>query len=248
MQNSTMLTIYSRKRLSKAAWVPHFLSFAVALLASTLAVRSAETNLPAPKVEQVAPGIWRIHFGQPEPFTPTHFRSGEVDTIGLKAMPLSHSMPLDPSKISFHVSRRGSSVLLPMDPRENIYGLGLSTTLFDMTIGKNGGQTGRRVFVIPTDKPENDLGESHAPVPFYVSSRGYGVFVDTARFASFYTGMFLPSSGAAEADDNGGGAQTSTTELYRARSSTRENNARGCAGGARSWMSMCLPGRRCSTR
>ena len=212
-----MLTIYSRERLSKTARVPRFLSFAVALVASTIAVRSAETNLPAPKVEQVAPGIWRIHFGQPEPFTPTHFRSGEMNTVGLKTMPASRSMPLDPSKISFHVSSRGSSVLLPMDPRENIYGLGLSTTLFDMTIGKNGGQTGRRVFVIPTDMPENDLGESHAPVPFYVSSRGYGVFVDTARFASFYTGNVSPESNVTEADDNGGGAQTSTTELYRAR-------------------------------
>lgn len=33
-----------------------------------------------------------------------------------------------------------------------------------------------------------DTGDSHAPVPFFVSSRGYGLFVDTARQAQFYFG------------------------------------------------------------
>ena len=33
-----------------------------------------------------------------------------------------------------------------------------------------------------------DTGESHAPVPFYISTAGYGVFVDTYRYATFYMG------------------------------------------------------------
>lgn len=36
--------------------------------------------------------------------------------------------------------------------------------------------------------PVADTGDSHAPVPFYVSTAGYGVFVDTARYATFYCG------------------------------------------------------------
>ncbi len=101
-----------------------------------------------------------------------------------------------------------------MGSGESIYGLGLSTKLFDLTQTK-GRQTGRRVFLKPTDSPENDLGESHAPAPFFVSSKGYGVFVDTARFASFYTGDAAPAGGLVETD--GGEAQTSTIELNRAR-------------------------------
>jgi alpha-D-xyloside xylohydrolase len=98
---------------------------------------------------------------------------------------------------------------------ENIYGFGLHTELFDLT--QNGaGHAGRQIFLKPTDKPENDLGESHAPAPFYVSSEGYGVFVDTARFASFYTGNVAPETGPEE-KGSGGEAQTSTAELYRAR-------------------------------
>jgi len=186
----------------------------LALLGATMAVRGAETDSPAPKAELVAPGIWRLHFGNPEPFTPTHFRSAAADTVGLATMLSSQSMPLDPSRISFRVSDRGCSVLLPMKPDESIYGLGLSTKLFDLTESKNA-RTGRHLFLKPTDSPENELGESHAPAPFYVSSKGYGVFVDTARFASFYTGDVAPLSDTAEA--GGGGVQTSTTELYRAR-------------------------------
>jgi alpha-D-xyloside xylohydrolase len=189
-------------------------AFFPALFTAALAVRGAESDAPAPKAELVAPGIWRLHFGNPEPFTPTHFRSEPPDQAGLAALPPAPPMPVDPAAVSFHVSPRGCSLVLPMTASESIYGFGLSTKLFDMTEGKTG-KTGRRIFIEPTDMPENDLGESHAPVPFYVSSRGYGVFVDTARFASFYTGNTAPISDSV--DTGGGGAQTSTTELYRAR-------------------------------
>ena len=185
-----------------------------ALFTSAVPVRGAEPDSPAPKAELVAPGTWRLHFGEPEPFTPTHFRSAAIDTADLQSKAGNAPIPLDLSKISFRVSSRGCSLLLPMTTGESIYGLGLSTELFDMTQGKEG-QTGRRVFLKPTDSPENELGESHAPVPFYVSSRGYGVFVDTARYASFYTGNDSPLDDQAET--GGGQAQTSTTELYRAR-------------------------------
>jgi alpha-D-xyloside xylohydrolase len=106
-----------------------------------------------------------------------------------------------------------------MDRTEMIYGLGMNTKLFDMT--------GKRDFAVVSDEPENETNESHAPVPFYVSSRGFGVFVDTARFASFYTGNLDPTSKSApersaadqsSADNGGSGAAaTGVEDLYRAR-------------------------------
>ncbi len=185
-----------------------------ALLAAAISARAAESNEPVSQVELVAPGIWRIHFGEPEEFTPTHFRSAAMNTAGLEQMPSSRAMPLDPAKISFHVSDRGCSLSFPMKRGESIYGLGLNTELFDLTQTKDG-QTGRRVFLAPTDSPENELGESHAPAPFYVSSAGYGLFVDTARFATFYTGNVFPVGN--QAKTGGQALQTSTAELYRAR-------------------------------
>lgn len=71
-----------------------------------------------------------------------------------------------------------------MEKEEQIYGFGLTPTLFNMT--------GRRVNLRPTDAPENPRGESHAPVPFYVSTSGYGVFIDTARYTQFFCGPPAP--------------------------------------------------------
>jgi alpha-D-xyloside xylohydrolase len=168
---------------------------------------------PAPKVQQVAPGIWRIRFGHPERFTPTAFRTAAMEMTDLKEKGRGR-LPFNPDQIVFQASDRGCSLLLPMKRKESIYGFGLHTELFDMTQGKNG-QSGRRVVLAPTDMPENDLGESHAPVPFYVSSEGYGIYVDTARFAAFYTGNVGPADSVAETGGNE--VQTSTADLYRAR-------------------------------
>ncbi len=185
----------------------------IVLAAFAFTLHAADAQSAGPQTEKIAPGVWRIRFGTPETLTPTHFRSAPIDLAGLEATPADSPMPLDLAKVSFQSSDRGCVLMLPMSPRESIYGFGLHTELFDLT--QSFGQAGRRVFLKPTDSPENDRGESHAPVPFYVSTDGYGVFVDTARFASFYTGNVAPVGGTAEA--RGGEVQTSTTELYRAR-------------------------------
>ncbi len=140
-----------------------------------------------PQVETVAAGVTRIRFGRPEPFVPTRFRSADMATAGGEADAAGSALPLDPSGISFAASDRGCSLLLPLGPDEGIYGFGLHTKLFDLSQSP-GGQNGRRLVLRPTDDPENERGESHAPVPFYVSTRGYGVFIDTARFLSIHTG------------------------------------------------------------
>ncbi len=171
-------------------------------------------NVTGPEIKLVAPGVWRVRFGDPEQFTPTRFRSAPMDMAGLAEKRSNARLPFNPAEFVFQVSDRGCSLRLPMKQRESIYGFGLHTELFDMTESKSG-QTGRRVVLAPTDMPENDLGESHAPVPFYVSSEGYGVFVDTARFAVFYTGNVSPAG--AEDDAGGNEVQTSTAALYRAR-------------------------------
>lgn len=189
----------------------------IVFLATAQFVNAAEPDSAAPTPELIAPGIWRLHFGNPETLAPTHFRSAPMDTADLQKMSAPASLPFDPAQVTFRVSARGCSVRLPMTANESIYGLGLSTKLFDFSgDSEKGGHGGRQVFLKPTDHPENDLGESHAPAPFYVSSQGYGVFIDTARFATFLTGDVAPVRDTAE---SGGSTevQTSTSALYRTR-------------------------------
>lgn len=41
---------------------------------------------------------------------------------------------------------------------------------------------------IVNDNPLNDLGYTHAPQTFYVSTKGYGILVNTARYTTFLCG------------------------------------------------------------
>ncbi|MGH7952560.1 MAG: hypothetical protein ACREFE_11675, partial [Limisphaerales bacterium] len=82
---NTSQLVFPRGLLSKSANAIVFLWFFLALPATTISVRGAKTNSLAPKVEWVAPGVWRIRFGNPEEFTPTHFRSAPADVAGLEA-------------------------------------------------------------------------------------------------------------------------------------------------------------------
>src|SRR6185437_8016630 len=65
-------------------------------------------------------------------------------------------------------------------PGEMIYGLGLQ---FKSTL-----QRGRKKTLRVNADPPSDAGDSHAPVPFYISNHGYGIFVDTARYLTIYCG------------------------------------------------------------
>jgi len=156
----------------------------------------------------VAPGVWRVRLGQPEKFTPLGFRTNQLRKENFDGLPACSTFPLQLRDISFRYTVHGCAVELPMETDEHVYGFGLNTRIFD--------KTNRRVFIRPSDQPENELNESHAPVPFYVSTSGYGVYVDTARYASFYTGNVSPlrRKGASGGD---GKAATDTDELYKAR-------------------------------
>jgi alpha-D-xyloside xylohydrolase len=194
-----------------------FLPFLILFLCLPTAARlfagesGAALKQPPAKVSvvEIANGIWRIRFGTPETFVPTHFRSGDVQTESLAKMPMVKEPPFPVADIQFDASPRGCAVTLPMNAREHVYGLGLNTREFD--------KTGKRQILIPSDNPELEDGPSHAPVPFYVSTEGYGVFVDTARYTTFRAGTTVPLGYADSASETSGGAATSTEELYRSR-------------------------------
>jgi alpha-D-xyloside xylohydrolase len=131
----------------------------------------------------VAAGIWRIRLGEPEPITPVRVRASVPRAADLPAVA---APPLDPRQITFRVSARGCVVTLPLDRDEGLFGLGLQL--------KSHLQTGRKKTLRVNSDPVADTGDSHAPVPFYVSTAGYGVLVDTGRYASFYLGTHVPAA------------------------------------------------------
>lgn len=123
------------------------------------------------------PGVWTFLFGSPEKITPISTRNFIPDSDGLKELPISNNCPVTPKA---EVTERGLIIRIPLKKREMIYGLGLQMKDFQMRGSK-------KLLRVNAD-PELNTGDSHAPVPFYVSTAGYGVFVDNARYMSFYLG------------------------------------------------------------
>lgn len=79
---------------------------------------------------------------------------------------------------------RGYRIQLPLEPGEDVYGLGLQMMGFAH-------RTKKLITRVNAD-PRFNSGDSHAPVPFYASTAGYAIFVDTARYATFYFGDARP--------------------------------------------------------
>ena len=124
----------------------------------------------------IHPGIWKITLGEPEPITPVAKRACKpaaeaLDECGAAAF------PFDLEAIAWRTDPRGVFLELPLGSQEQIYGLGLQLLSFN--------QRGKKKTLRVNSDPCVDLGDSHAPVPFYLSTAGYGVLVDTARYATF---------------------------------------------------------------
>lgn len=142
---------------------------------------------------RIHPGVWRVTLGTPETFTPVSSRLVPPNDAAFAKLPAVDGVP----HISPEATRaaRGCTVRLPLKANEQIYGLGLQLLSF--------AQRGSKKTTRVNADPKMDTGDSHAPVPFYITTEGIGILVDTARYASFYlgSGHLKPSqSGAPETD------------------------------------------------
>ena len=115
--------------------------------------------------------------------------------------------PFKLDEITFKVTSSGCAIKLPLHKGEEIYGFGLQLKGFR--------QTGHKKHIRPNADPLSNSGDSHAPAPYYVSTGGYAVLVDTARYASFYCGQAKEKgfSALAKAEYT---AHTDTDSLYTA--------------------------------
>lgn len=128
---------------------------------------------------KIANGIYKLTFGTPEVLTPVSVLKPNTRYEDLNA--LSDNLPPFAEEDVVFSRRKGSVTLeLPLTADEDIYGLGLTLKSFC--------QTGLKKKLRSNSDPTADNGDSHAPVPFYVTTKGYGVFVDTARYLSFHCG------------------------------------------------------------
>ncbi len=130
-------------------------------------------------MKKIANGVYRLTFGLPEELTPVTVLKPQPVMEALQALS-DNPMPFDGEQISLRKRAGGCVLELPLGADEDLYGLGLMLKSFR--------QTGLKKHLRPNSDPTADTGDSHAPVPLYLSTKGYAVFVDTARYATFYMG------------------------------------------------------------
>ena len=137
-------------------------------------------TLELENIEQIAPGVWKMQLGIPEEITPVKIRRTTPCLDALDKLPTSDQCPINFEDCDIRVNARGCVLSLPFSPSEGIFGFGLQL--------KSHLQSGKKKHLRVNSDPIADTGDSHAPVPFYVSTSGYGILVDTARYASAYVG------------------------------------------------------------
>ena len=157
------------------------------------------------QVESLAPGVKKISAGVPDKFTPYGFREELPMTAALGQLPAG-KLPFNINDINISVNNRGVIVKIPLDTGEQLYGFGLQFGSFD--------QLGLKIKPIVNDNPLNDLGYTHGPTTFYLSTKGYGILINTARYVTFYCGNTdaLNDHSKAPAETHKGG--NSVQELY----------------------------------
>jgi alpha-D-xyloside xylohydrolase len=163
---------------------------------------------------RIAPGIWKATVGSPEAITPISSRLIEPRLTALQAMSQISTPPVAPPTGS--IRSRGTSLALPLVANEELYGFGLQ--FFSLQ------HRGKKLTLRVNADPRIDTGDSHAPVPFYVSSLGYGVLVDTARYATFYCGESRNKPRMAVDVTAAGVLPMSTEGLYSKGTSVTQNS------------------------
>lgn len=133
----------------------------------------------AQQITKISPGVWKIVYGEPEAIKPGDFKDPAMPVV-LSKTPLSENIPAILKDIKFTQLTGGASAELDLEPAERIYGFGLQVNTFE--------QRGMRREIRTNSKIIGNIGFSHAPLPFYISSKGYGVLVNTSRYVNFYVG------------------------------------------------------------
>lgn len=128
---------------------------------------------------KLASGVWSAQIGQPEKVTLTSTAGLNPKLETINAM-RDVEFPLLQTEIKATVFDGKTYLQFPLEVAEKIFGLGLNFKTVE--------QRGRIMRLHVDHYGGKDDGRTHAPVPFYVSSRGYGVFINSARYLDVWVG------------------------------------------------------------
>lgn len=116
----------------------------------------------------------KITFGTPEKLVPTKF---------CKKLSYAESdIKYNSNDIKFRETARGCVLEIPLKDGEEVFGFGLQLKGFNH-------KNHHRLRLVSNADPISYTGDTHAPVPFFVTNKGYGIYFDTARYIEIYCGI-----------------------------------------------------------
>lgn len=128
---------------------------------------------------EVAPGVWKAVIGKPEAYDLLKASGVQPNTTALARIAKA-VFPFVKEDIAGQVADGKTALRFPLDKEEQLYGFGLNF----QTVHQRG-----KILQLHVDHyGGKDNGRTHAPTPFYVSSKGYGVFINAARYINVYAG------------------------------------------------------------
>lgn len=145
--------------------------------------------------QRIYPGVWKAELGVPEQYSPVKLRFRKPSKTVLDKMAAPSKCPFEGGRIRGEQTDRGYVVKIPLAAGEQVYGFGLQFLSFAQRKGKK--------IVRTNADPRVNSGDTNAPVPFYVTTGGYGVLIDSSRYVSFYIGRETRGDAAREKASQG---------------------------------------------
>lgn len=149
------------------------------LLAIGLGAQAQQNDI---KYEEVCSGVWRMTAGHPEQYNLLSELDIHPKIDAINSMKPAQ-LPIKTDDIRFEFIDGKTYLRFPLAKGEKIYGLGLNFKTIE--------QRGRIMRLHVDHFGGKDNGRNHAPVPFFVSSRGYGVLINSARYIDCWIGTAL---------------------------------------------------------
>lgn len=144
-----------------------------------LALYSVVSFAQALQWDEILPEVWKAGYGKPASCTLLSVADVRPNRQGIEKMGKAE-MTIALNEISAEMVNGQIYLRFPLTKEEQIYGLGLHF----QTVHQRG-----KILNLHIDHyGGKDNGRTHAPVPFYVSSQGYGVLINSAEYLTVYVG------------------------------------------------------------
>ena len=146
------------------------------LLLSSVFIFSIQAQI---QWKQVESGVWKGVVGIPEEYSLLQVSGVSPLKEGFSRLP-EVELPVLATEIEGNVRDSKTYLSIPLQRNEQLYGFGLNF----QTVQQRG-----KVLNLHVDHYKGqDNGRTHAPVPFYISSLGYGILINSARYLTVYAG------------------------------------------------------------